>query len=287
MGPEGRRASREVLGQVRGLITLLTDFGTSDPYVGMLKGVILTINPDAAVVDICHEVRPQNIEQAAFLLSSALPYFPQGAIHVVVVDPGVGTERQAMALVTPQATLVGPDNGILSAALPDDARSGARHAPTRVPLPPGFSAFALTNARYHRQPVSATFHGRDIFAPAAAYLTLGVAPAELGPVVADILALAPFRASVHADGSLAGRVLHVDRFGNLITSIRAEQIRSSRITVHLLGHTVHGLASTYARSEGLTALIGSSGFMEIARSGGSAARELGAGPGDPLTVYPA
>jgi hypothetical protein len=269
---------------VKSIITLLTDFGTSDPYVGVLKGVILSINPDVALVDISHAVTPQNIEEGAFLLATALPYFPRGTIHVAVVDPGVGTQRRALALVTPEATIVGPDNGLLSAALPDDARSRARPGPARVPLPPGFAAYALADPKYFRHPVSATFHGRDVFAPVAAHLSLGLAPRALGPAVRDVLALPPFRAVVHADGSLAGRVLHVDHFGNLITSVRGEQIRSSRVTVQVLGHTVHGLASTYAHSEGLTALIGSSGFLEIARSGASAARELGAMPGDPITV---
>ncbi len=269
---------------MKGIITLLTDFGTSDPYVGILKGVIAAINPDVTTIDISHEVTPQNIEEGAFLLASALPYFPRGTIHLAVVDPGVGTQRRAVALVAPEAILVGPDNGLLSAALPDDARSRARPGPARVPLPPGFAAYLLANPKYHRHPVSATFHGRDIFAPVAAHLSLGLEPSAVGPRVSDILALPPFRAVVHADGSLSGRVLHVDHFGNLITSVRAEQIRSSRVTVQVLGHTVHGLASTYAHSEGLTALIGSSGFLEIARSGASAARELGAVPGDPIIV---
>lgn len=269
---------------MKGVVTLLTDFGASDPYVGVLKGVILSINPDATVVDICHEVMPQNIEEGAFLLASALPYFPRGTVHLAVVDPGVGTERRPLALVTPEAILVGPDNGLLSAALPDDARSSARPGPTRVPLPPGFAAYVLANPNYHRHPVSATFHGRDIFAPVAAHLSLGLDPQALGPAAGDMLALPPFRAVVRADGSLAGRVLHVDHFGNLITSIRGDQIHSTRVTVQLLGHTVHGLAPTYAHSEGLTALIGSSGFLEIAQSGASAARELGAMPGDPVTV---
>lgn len=271
---------------MRAMITLTTDFGTADPYVAALKGVILSINPDAVVIDVAHEVRPQNVEQGAFLLASVLPCFPPGAIHVAVIDPLVGTDRRALALVTPSGVFVGPDNGLLSAALPDSAREDAWHGPAPVSLPREMSAYVLKDPRYHRQPVSATFHGRDIFAPVAAHLSLGLDPRRLGPATSHITGLPPFRAAVHADGAMAGRVLHADGFGNLITSVRADQLRSSHVTVDILGSRVYGLAPSYADREGLVALIGSAGYLEIVASGGSAAHELGAAPGDLLTVRP-
>ncbi len=272
---------------MRPAITLTTDFGTADPYVAALKGVILSINPDAVIIDVAHEIRPQNIEQGAFVLSSVLPYFPPGTIHVAVIDPGVGTDRRALALVTPSGVLVGPDNGLLSAALPDSAREDAWHGPVPMTLPQETTAYILEDPRYHRRPISATFHGRDIFAPVAAHLSLGLDPRRLGPATSRIVGLPPFRAAVHADGSLAGRVLHIDRFGNLITSVRADQLQSSRVTVDILGSRVYGLAPNYGDREGLVALIGSAGYLEIASSGGSAARELEAVPGDLMTVRPA
>lgn len=268
------------------IVTLTTDFGLADPYVAAMKGVILSLNPAVTIVDVTHEVRPQRIAQGAFLLSQALPYFPSGTVHVVVVDPGVGTARRALALATPDAILVGPDNGVLSAVLPDEARSrvGAAAGPAAVTLPDGYRAVALTRRRYMRQPVSATFHGRDIFAPAAAHLSLGVELEALGPAVKEILALPPFRARRRADGVLEGRVLHVDRFGNLITDVRAEDLTSARVEVRVGGQGVEGLAHTYEEVSGVKALIGSAGYLEVARLGGSAAYWLGADIGDAVLV---
>ena len=268
------------------IITLTTDFGLADPYVGALKGAILSVNPEATIVDITHDIRPQQIEQAAFILGAAYPHFPPGAIHVAVVDPGVGTARRAIALATPRATFLGPDNGVLSAALPDDIREAASAGAHPIALPSPFAAHALTEQRFHRAPVSPTFHGRDIFAPVAAHLSLGLAPEELGPPVAEIVALPPFRAGFQADGSLAGRVLHVDHFGNLITDVRAEQLPPPPLQVEMCGRRIEGLSPTYADRPGLLAVIGSSGFLEIAFSQGSAARELAADIGQPVLVRP-
>ncbi|HEU4758499.1 MAG TPA: SAM-dependent chlorinase/fluorinase, partial [Dehalococcoidia bacterium] len=168
------------------LITLTTDFGLADAYVGEVKGVIHSIAPAATIVDISHEVPPQAIEEGAFVLAAAWRYFPVGTVHVAVVDPGVGTERAAIAVVTEQAVFVGPDNGVLSAALPEEARKRAGAGPRRVALPRGTAAFLLTNERFQRQPVSATFHGRDIFAPAAAHIASGVRPEEMGPRATEV-----------------------------------------------------------------------------------------------------
>ena len=258
------------------IITLTTDFGLNDPYVAAMKGIILSINPGATVVDVSHHVRPGSVEQAAFILACVYPYYPPDAIHVAVVDPGVGTERRAIALTTPAGTFIGPDNGVLSTALPDETREGPPEAPRSATLPSGVRGFHLAEPRFHHQPVSSTFHGRDVFAPVAAHLSLGVNPVELGPEINEAMALPPFRAAAGRDGSLTGRVLHVDRFGNLITNVRAGQLKSSRISVSIAGRELQGLARTYGEAHGIAAIVGSSGFLEIAVPGGGTSRELAA-----------
>jgi S-adenosylmethionine hydrolase len=260
------------------VITLTTDFGLEDPYVAAMKGAILTVNPGATIVDISHAVRPQAIVQGAFLLASAWPYFPPGSIHVGVVDPGVGTERRALAVRTPAATFVGPDNGLLSAALPDEVRESARahEQPAPVRLPAGHRGVCLTNEAYFRQPVSTTFHGRDIFGPVAAHISLGVPLEELGSPIEELLALPPFRAQRQPDGSLMGRVIHIDAFGNLVTDVRGEDLPAGRPTVEVAGHRIRELSLTYQKGAEILAVIGSSGYLEIAAPGASAAGLLGA-----------
>ena len=267
------------------IISLTTDFGLSDPYVAAVKGSILAINPDATIVDISHSIPPQDIERGAFVLACAFPYFPAGSIHVAVVDPGVGSERRALAVSSPAGVFIGPDDGILSAALPDTARDAVEgHGAVSVSLPADIRAFALSDSRFHRAPVSPTFHARDIFGPVAARVSLGVLPSELGPEVKEVTALAPFRAEVGDDGTLRGRIVHLDRFGNLVTDVRADQLRGPDVEVEIAGRLIAGLSRTYADSAGLSALIGSCGFLEIAFSGGSAETELGAQTGDAVVV---
>ena len=269
------------------IITLTTDFGMQDPYVAAMKGAILTINPAVRLVDLSHAIRPQDIDQAVFVLGATWPYFPPGAIHVAVVDPAVGSPRRALALRTGTSIFVGPDNGVLSAALSDDVRAAAGDSPESVRLTAGCRAIALTNERYVRSPVSSTFHGRDIFGPAAAYLSLGVALEELGEPVEQIIALPPFRARLQPDGSLRGRVLHVDTFGNLITDVRVEDLPSRNAVVEVAGRTIEGVSATYAPQADLRAVAGSSGYLELAAPGGSAAAVLGAGLGLTVVVRPA
>ncbi len=266
------------------IITLTTDFGLSDAYVGAMKGVLLSINPRASIVDVTHGVRPQQILQAAFLTQAAWPHFPDGAIHVAVVDPGVGTERRAVAIETPHGRFVGPDNGVLSATLPDEARPEAGAAP--VALPVRCRAFEITDARYLRDQVSATFHGRDIFAPAAAHLSLGVPIEDLGERLDRIVALPALRARRMTDGSLAGQVVHIDHFGNVITDIRAGDLPAQEFVVLIGRHRVPGPVPTYASATALCALAGSSGYIEIALPNGNAARELGCAIGDTATLQP-
>ena len=272
------------------IITLTTDFGLQDSYVAAMKGAILAINPAVHLVDVSHAIRPQAIEQAVFVLAAAWPYFPQGAIHVVVVDPAVGSRRRALALRSAGATFVGPDNGVLSAALSDDVRTAAGDSPYgRLPapvgLPAGCRAVSLTNERFFRSPVSSTFHGRDVFGPVAAHLSLGVPLEDLGEPVQRIVALPPFRARRQPDGSLHGRILHIDAFGNLITDVRVEDLPSRNAVIELAGRTVKGVSATYEPGADLRAVTRSSGYLEIAVPGGSAAAVLKAGLGETVVVH--
>lgn len=268
-------------------ITLTTDFGLSDPYVASMKGSIYTLNPDATIIDVTHDVAPQAIEQGVFVLQYALPYLPPRLIHVIVVDPGVGTDRRAIALVTPDATFIAPDNGILSVALPDEVRASASTDPSPVGVPPGFSAYDLTNDTYHRTPVSTTFHGRDIFAPVAAHLSLGVAPEALGPKVDTVLALRPFAATRNDDRSLTGRVLYVDRYGNLITDVRGDQVEATPVTVHIAGRTIAGVSRTYMEAPAVAAIVASTGYLAVVVPNGSARDQLTVGIGERVDVLPA
>jgi S-adenosylmethionine hydrolase len=267
------------------IITLTTDFGLADPYVAAMKGVILSLNPNVTLIDVTHAVRPQRPEQGAFLLETALPYLPPNAVHLAVVDPGVGTARRAIAVRSAAGTFVGPDNGLLSPALPDDARA-ALDEPRPLPLPDGVRAVALTDPRFHRLPVSDTFHGRDVFAPVAAHLSLGTLLSDLGEPIDAIAALPAFRARAAPDGALLGRVLHVDAFGNLITDLRAEDLPPAPV-LEIAGVRIAGLARTYGVADGPCALVGSSGFLEVALPDGSAAAQLGVDIGEPVTLRPA
>ena len=268
------------------IITLTTDFGLADPYVAEMKGVILGLNPQAVVVDVSHQVRPQRLLQAVFLTQAAWPAFPPGAIHAVVVDPGVGSERRAIVLSTPHGLFVGPDNGVLSAALSEKARQPVDQGPSPIVVPAGCRAFAITNRRYLREPVSATFHGRDVFAPAAAHLSLGLAPETLGEPLTTLLAFPPLRAQLCRDGSLQAQVLHIDRFGNVITDAQSDDLPEGALVAEVAGQSVPGPIRTYAEAHGLATLVGSSGYLEIALPDGSAAQALGVDIGDAVLVRP-
>jgi len=252
------------------LITLTTDFGINDPYVATMKGVILSIDPGATIVDICHTIEPQNIAQAAFLLSTTYNYFPQGTIHVVVVDPGVGTERKALLLITPQAFFVAPDNGVLSYIV-DEASSE-------------IEAIALTNPRFWLYPVSDTFHGRDIFAPVAAYLSLGFPPHEFGDPLSSITTVPISRPQMGEEGVLIGHILHIDHFGNLITDIKSEDLPRGRIFIEVRGHIIDDLSRSYEEDEELLAIMGSSGRLEVSVRTGNAAKFLRTKMGDEVKV---
>lgn len=267
----------------RSLITLLTDFGTSDTYVGQMKGVIAGINPDAQVMDITHAVRPQQIKQGAFLAQTAWHAFPAGTVHVAVVDPGVGTERRGIVIVTGQRTFVGPDNGVLSAALPDQTRPAAADT---IPVPQGVRAYEITNPSFMREEVSATFHGRDVFSPTAAYFSLGRRPDEVGPAIETLTALPAFRARDNGDGTFLGEVVHVDYYGNAITDIWAEDLPAGRFTLEVVGRAITGPFRTFADLTEAGAVVGGSGYLGIAAPQGNAAQLLGVAIGTPVRLRP-
>ena len=270
------------------IITLTTDLGLTDAYVAAMKGVILGINPEAKLVDICHSIKPQNIPQAAFVLGTAYKFFPQKTIHVVVVDPGVGTERRAIILRTPSADFVAPDNGVLSYVIQQSSTKPVEENASQhlTELEPELEVVALTEPRFWRSPVSPTFHGRDIFAPVAALLSLGFPPIDFGEAITSVTMLPLPRPYKALDGSLVGHILHIDSFGNLITNIKSDDLPQTKqaITIMVGNQLVHGLSRTYAEGRGLLALIGSSGYLEVSLKGGNAGAFLDAKVGDEVRI---
>ena len=260
--------------RVRPIIALLTDFGTRDHYVGAMKGVALGICPDATLVDITHDIPPQDVLGAALELAAAFRYFPKGTIFLCVVDPGVGSSRRALAADAGDYTFVAPDNGLLTAVFRDSG------TPRVV---------ELTEPKYALATVSRTFEGRDRFAPAAAWLAAGVRLTDLGPTVTAWHSLDVPEPGVDSD-RLSGVVLRVDRFGNLVTNIdrrRFDDFAAARLVViSAAGHDVTALVTTYAECENgsLCALFGSGDYLEIAVPGGSAAERLGLTRGAPVVV---
>lgn len=288
------------------IITLTTDFGTADGYVGVMKGVILTRAPEARLVDLSHEIAPQDVAAGAYLLLQAYRYFPPETIHLAVIDPGVGTARRALLLVTEQGRFVGPDNGLFSYIVRESAAlaAGWTGTPATVPAvwhpafdltaalrsaPPAHlpTAYALTNPTYWLTGAGETFHGRDRFAPVAAHLANGVPPAELGETVSlESLMCLPAPAPTLAPGAIEGRVIVCDHFGNVITSIAAGLLETlgpmEAIQVALGSHQLQGVQAAYgvARPGAPLALINSVGLLEIAVREGNAARQLGSHVGD-------
>ena len=258
-----------------GVITLMTDFGTSDHFVGVMKGVILGINPQVQIVDITHAIPPQDVHGAAFLVDSTCRYFPTGTIHVVVVDPGVGSLRRAIICQTDTAYFVCPDNGVLSYVLGDDT---------------AHRVIALGNTDYWLSEVSNTFHGRDIFAPVAAHLSRGISLSKFGHVANNVVRL-PILIPQVTKTAIAGSVIWVDRFGNLITNLTSDMLESfgmdNGFVIRAGKAELSKLNSAYAESEEgeCLAIIGSSGYVEISVNQGSAARILGLKRNDVIEVH--
>ncbi|MEP6743140.1 MAG: SAM-dependent chlorinase/fluorinase [bacterium] len=270
-------------------ITLLTDFGNADYFAGAMKGVILSVNPNAQVVDIAHDIAPQDIEAAAFNLLAAHTSFPAGTIHVAVVDPGVGSNRRAILVEAGEQFFVGPDNGIFSYVC--DSAKGDEPSLTVGLRPRAPRVFHLNNPKYFRHPVSDTFNGRDIFAPVAAALSIGVEPKELGVQIDDYARLPPLKAEISRDGVISGRVIHIDHFGNCVTNITAEELTSQMIAdgvrVGVCGQqteTFHRFFAAERDNNKLFCVWGSAGFLEIAAKNQSAAKLLQAKRGDSVVI---
>lgn len=244
------------------LVTLLSDFGLQDVYVGVMKGAIAQINPTLTIIDLTHQIPPQDIAAGRFHLMNAFPYFPQETVHVAVVDPGVGSERRAIAIQLQDGFLVGPDNGLFSGVLDQHL---------------AIAAVELTNSNYWRtfEP-SATFHGRDIFAPVGAHLASGIPLEELGTAI-DLASLKqfPLVGSTKTEGTIAGTIQHIDHFGNLITNVPGREVAGKSWSVAIAEFTIPG-KQTYADSPpgNLLALVGSHGWVEVAMSSGNAYAQL-------------
>ena len=257
------------------IITLMTDFGIKDGNVGVMKGVIWKIAPQVQIADLSHLIQPQNVREAALILARAVPYFPDGTIHVVVVDPGVGTERRPIAAQLGSQRIVGPDNGFITLALEHAEREGA-----------SLEIVLLDRPAYWLPEVSHVFHGRDIFAPAAAHLANGVPLQSLGTPIRD-----PVRLKLpHPEPTpigLRGEVIHIDHFGNIASNIYREHLNDAYdVTVHLHGIVLNGLVKTFGehRPGELVALYGSTGNLIIAEVNGNAAQRLGVKVGDVIEV---
>ena len=257
------------------IITLTTDFGTNDHLVGTMKGVILRICPEATIVDITHHITPFDLLDGALAIGQACKYFPPRTIHVIVVDPGVGTERRPLLVSGQNQYFVAPDNGVLSVIYEQEENFVVRH---------------VTAEHYFLQPVSKTFHGRDIFSPVAAWLAKGAQTASMGEEITDFKRFAMPKPK-QTDGIWKGAVLRVDSFGNLITNFRAEDLpeaalASGHIQLQLGSHAITKFVDTYAKGAANEpiAYIGSSGFLEISVNKGNASRALGLGRGTPVTL---
>jgi S-adenosyl-L-methionine hydrolase (adenosine-forming) len=253
------------------IITLTTDFGGKDGYVGTMRGVILNICPQVILADLSHDIPPQDIRTAAFVLYQAFSYYPPHTIHCVVVDPGVGSKRRAIAVRTNRGIFVGPDNGVFGLVL----QAGEVSV---------LEAVTLTNPAYHLAPISATFHGRDIFAPAAAHLAGGAPLTELGPSAINLVRL---DFELYPQNGVY-RIIHIDRFGNLILSLTINDIKNpEQVTLSVGNQAIQSLSHTFAdvAAGQFLAYVGSlRGHIEIAVRNGNAARQLGVKVGDAIRV---
>ncbi len=255
------------------LITLTTDFGLSDQFAGVMKGVIAGIAPRARIIDISHDIPVYSVTEAAFVIAEAWPYFPKGAIHVVVVDPGVGSSRRPILAQAGGHFFIGPDNGVLSMVFDT--------APHKVRI--------ISNPKLMRREISRTFHGRDVFAPAAAHLAKGAKPASFGKLITDYVRVWTSKPTPAGRNKWRGTILKVDRFGNLITNFAAKEfdgIKTRPFELRAGTKKIHRLALNYAETEAgeIFAIIGSSGYVEIAANQSSAAGLIGCSAGAPVEL---
>jgi len=262
------------------IITLITDFGTDDEYAGIMKGVILSLNPSAVIVDITHHIDPQDIVQAAYTIYSSYRYFPQGTVHVVVVDPTVGSDRKIIAFKIKDHIFLAPDNGVLTLLINEgNINSIAR----------------IDNTSYFLDPVSRTFHGRDIFAPVSAHLSMGVPIKNLGTPVAqkNLICLSILQPSFSDNGELVGSIFSIDHFGNLITNINLDYLEKiddtvpgKKLCIHVGRDKISGLSQNYSSTipGHPLAIIGSRGYLEISVNGGNAANHFMVEKGDVVRI---
>jgi S-adenosylmethionine hydrolase len=244
------------------IITLTTDFGLADPFVGIMKGVILGIAPGAQIIDVSHDIRSYDILEAAFIIDSSYRYFPAGTIHVIVVDPGVGSARRPMAAAAKEHIFVAPDNGVLSCILDGDA------------MTPAPSAYWIKNQSLFLNAVSKTFHGRDIFAPVAAHLALGASIDSVGPRIVDFVKRALPKPRPQGN-KLVGTALRIDKFGNIITNLKRSHLGKDFV-IRVAGLSITRFCATFSEAEPgeFFALEGSTGYIELALNQASAANRL-------------
>jgi S-adenosylmethionine hydrolase len=260
-----------------GIVTLTTDFGSSDPYVGIMKGVILGINPDVQLVDLCHDIRPYDVLEAAYAVAQAYRHFPPRTVHLVLVDPGVGTARRPLIVSAERHVFVAPDNGVLSLVYAQEESLYVRH---------------ITATHYFREPVSQTFHGRDIFAPVVGWLSRRVETEKFGELITDYARWAPPKPKRVNDHQLQGVVVRVDRFGTLVTNLTPadlpELFRNNPVAFKIsVGKgEISKLQTAYADgAQGeVFAILGSAGYLEIAANRASAAQALGVAKGAEVSV---
>jgi S-adenosylmethionine hydrolase len=253
------------------VITLLTDFGTQDYFVAAMKGVILSLNPETQIVDITHEIPPQNISDGGFTLFACYRNFPRGTVHVAVVDPGVGSKRRAILAVTKEHYFIAPDNGLLSLVFAAE---------------PEIKVFELNKERYFQNPVSRTFHGRDIFASVAGWVSKGAQPEELGEEIGDFVRFDTAKPVAAGESKIRGEILHVDGFGNCVTNFD-EQLLPGKFHLEIKGRKVTRQQNYYAEAESendLFMIIGSAGLLEVCAFRGSAAGILQASAGDEVIL---
>jgi len=270
------RATRDLVAR-NPIITLTTDFGTNDHFIGTMKGVILSIKPDAQIIDICHAVQAFDVLDGALTISQAYSYFPTGTIHMVVVDPGVGTARRPLIVSSDRHHFVAPDNGVLSLIYQREQRLSARH---------------VTGEHYFLQPVSNTFHARDVFSPVAAYLAKGVDPEKFGEPVTDFVRFSAPKPKAVNENTLRGVVLKVDRFGNLITNITPQDApmlfgeNPGAFKIVVGQREIREIKEAYALGAPgeVFGIMGSMGYLEVAANRGSAAQLLGVGKGTDVNI---
>ena len=268
-----------------GIVTLTTDFGIDDPYIGILKGVILSVSPSANIVDIKHSIVPQNIAEASFVIGNSYRFFPKNTLHTVIVDPTVGSSRRLVILETQNGTFIAPDNGLLSHVLEDHGELTLIDNDNSVTVPSNCKAYWVNEREYWLSSISSTFHGRDIIAPVVGHLLSGVAPSKVGESI-NVLHYTPRSKPLLGKDRITGTIVYSDRFGNLISDIPVALLSSMTYPSFQIGERhITGFYKYYSEGHALIGLIGSFNTLEIAFVNGNASEVTGAKVGDRIVVY--